>query len=211
MSTRLKLKKLLKNEWIRTGIMLAVVLIAFFSFWFGIRYALATDYPLLAVASPSMVPTLNVGDLIVVHGVSNASEIYTNYGNGDIIIFHTYLPGGPNLRPGYPDELIVHRAINKTLKYDSYVGREVWYFTTLGDNNKDAVDRWPGTNYDGEPDYYIVGKVVGTIPYVGSIPLFIRTPTGIVTVVVLIILVLIVEILYSYFKEKRKPPTEAQS
>jgi signal peptidase I len=204
-----KVKKLLKNEWVKTGIMLAIVIIAFFSFWYGIRIALATEDPLLAVASGSMEPTLNVGDLIVIHGISDFSQVYTHPGNGDIIVFHTYVPGYKNLMPGKPDELIVHRAIDKELKNDSYVGREVWYFTTKGDAN-DVPD--PGHILtDPVPEYYVVGKVVGSAPYVGNIPLFIRTPTGIVTVVILIILVLLIEMTYSSLKEKRKPPIEAQS
>jgi signal peptidase I len=199
-----KPKELLKNEWVKTGIMLGIVVIAFFAFWFGIRLALATEYPLLAVASPSMVPTLNVGDLIVVHGISNASEVYTHYENGDIIIFHTNIPGvGPNLWPGRPEELIVHRAVEKTVKFDSYVGRNVTYFTTKGDNNAIA-DTWPGTG-DGVPEYYIVGKVVGTIPWIGNIPLYIRTTEGIITVVILVILVFFAEFAYSALKEKQKP------
>lgn len=197
-TTRTKLEKALRNEWVKTGIMLVIVLIAFFAFWFGIRYALATEYPLLAVASPSMVPTLNVGDLIVVHGISNASEIYTHYSNGDIIIFHTYMSGGPNLRTGYPDELIVHRAINKTL-IDGKL-----YFSTKGDNNQ-TPDFWR------VPDNYIVGKVVGVVPWIGNVPLFIRTPGGLVTIVVLIIIVVLVESIYSFFKDKRKQLVEVQT
>lgn len=214
-----KPRKLLKNEWVKTGILLAILLIAFFSIWFGIRFALATDYPLLAVASGSMIPTLNVGTLIIVQGVSNATAIYTHLaivdpqtgkitGGGDIIVFHTYVPGGPNLRPGSPDELIVHRAINKT-EIDG-----VWYFTTKGDANpfgaglasaqSSILDPWR------VPANYVVGKVVGTIPYVGGIPLFIRTTTGIATVVILIILVLCVELVYSAYREKRKQPAETQ-
>jgi signal peptidase len=209
MGTTPRLKKLLKNEWVKTVILLAIVIIAFFSFWYGIRIALATEDPILAVASGSMVPTLNIGDLIVVHGISNFSQVYAHPGNGDIIVFHTYVPGYENLMPGKPDELIVHRAINKTLMYDSYTGKEVWYFTTKGDANGLAD---PGTILTRPvSEYYVVGKVVGSVPYIGNIPLFIRTPTGIVTVVILIILVLLVEMAYSSFKEKRKPPTEAQS
>jgi signal peptidase len=212
MSDRSKLRQLLKNEWVSTGIMLAIVLVAFFSFWFGIRIALATEYPLLTVETGSMEPNLNIGDLIIVHGVSNFSEVYTHYGNGDIIIFHTYMSGGPDLRPGSSDELIVHRAINKTLKYDSYVGREVWYFITKGDHNPTED---PGAILVGPvPEYYVVGKVVGLVPYVGQIPLFIRTPEGIATVLILIILVLCVEFVYSAYKENREKqmhPPEAQS
>jgi signal peptidase I len=204
MSAASKLRGILKNEWVRTGIMLAIVLIAFFSFWFGIRVALATEYPLLTVATGSMEPTLNVGDLIIVHGVSNFSEIYAHPGNGDIIVFHVHMSGGPNLQPGKPDELIVHRAINKTLINDT------WYFTTEGDANHGVPD--PGSILSGPvPEYYVVGKVVGSVPYVGNIPLFIRTPEGIATIVVLIILALCVEFVYSAYKERRKPPLEAQS
>jgi signal peptidase len=206
---RVKLKELLKNEWVKTGIMLAIVLIAFFSFWFGLRFALATEYPLLAVASGSMVPTLNIGDLIVVRGVSNFSEIYAHPINGGIIIFTTYDPNigqDPiNLWPGKAPELIVHRAINKTLKYDSHVGREVYYFTTKGDHNPTA-DAWPGTNFDGVPEYYVVGRVVGVVPWVGNVPLFIRTPSGILTIFALIIIVFLAEYLFSTVREKKKPP-----
>lgn len=211
----MKLKDLLKNEWVKTGIMLVIVLIAFFGFWFGIRFALATEYPLLAVASGSMVTTLNIGDLIVVHGVPNASEIYAApYPDGDIIVFHTYLPDvggepGPNLDPlRGPDELIVHRAINRTLKWDNRVEKYIWYFVTLGDGNHGAIDPWV-REYGGVPEYYVVGKVVGVVPWIGNIPLFIRTPTGLVTVVALILIVLIVEFVFSAVREKRKPPSEA--
>jgi len=207
----LKYKELLKNEWVKTGIMLAIVVIAFFSIWFGIRFALGTEDPLLAVASGSMVPTLPVGALIVVQGISNFSTVYAHPVNGDIIVFHTYLPGGPSLLLGHPDEdeLIVHRAINKTLEYDSYLGKEVWYFTTKGDANY-LPD--PGIILATPvPENYVVGKVVGSVPDIGYIPLDIRTTTGIETVIILIILVLFVEIAYSSFKEKRKPPTEPQS
>ena len=202
MTNSSKLRKLFKNEWVRTGIMLAIVLIAFFSLWFGIRYALDTDYPLLAVASGSMEHTLNIGDLIIVHGVSNFSEIKI----GDIIVFHTYEPGRPNIKLGDgPDELIVHRVIKETLNYDSYSGKEVLFFITKGDNNPVADPGYVVTE-PGVPDYYVVGIVIGSVPYIGNIPLFIRTPTGIETILVLIILVICAEFVYSAYKEKRKPP-----
>ena len=208
MSDRSKLRALLKNEWIETAILLAIVIIAFFSFWYGIRFALATSDPLLAVASGSMEPTLNIGDLIIVQGVSNFSEIYAHPSNGDILVFHTYMSGGPNLLYNQPDELIVHRAIGRVLENNS-AGKEIWYFITKGDHN--PVED-PGYILSGPvPQYYVVGKVIGSVPYIGGIPLFIRTPNGVVTVIILIILVLVIEMAYSSLKEKRKPPPEAQS
>jgi signal peptidase len=203
----LKVKELLKNEWVKTGVMLAIVLVAFFSVWFGVRYALDTDYPLLAVASGSMVPTLNVGDLIVVQGISNFSTIYAHPGNGTIIVFHTYLPGDdhPMLLEVASDELIVHRVINETEKDG------VYYFSTKGDHNG-GPDTWdPIYGGPGVPDYYVVGKVIGDVPWIGNIPLFIRTTQGLETVIVLIIIVVLAEYVYSSVKEKKKPPIEAES
>ena len=204
----MKLKELLKNEWVKTGIMLAIVLVAFFSEWFGIRYALDTDYPLLAVASGSMVPKLNVGDLIVVQGISNFSTIYAHPGNGTIIVFHTYLPGDdhPMLLGGASDELIVHRVVGETER------NGVYYFSTKGDHNF-GNDTWDPIPYGGPgvPDYYVVGKVVGDIPWIGNIPLFIRTTQGLETVIVLIIIVVLAEYVYSSVKEKKKAPIEAES
>jgi signal peptidase len=209
----LKRKELLKNEWVKTGILLAIVLVAFFSVWFGVRYALDTGYPLLAVASGSMVPTLNVGDLIIVQGISNFSAIYAHPLNGTIIVFHTYLPGGPMLLNVASDELIVHRVINKTRRYDSSLGRWVWYFSTKGDANS-IPDTWDPAPYgysSGVPDYYVVGKVVGNVPWIGYVPLDIRTTEGLETIIVLIIIVVLAEYVYSSVKEKKRPPIEAQS
>ena len=205
----MKLKELLKNEWVKTGIMLAIVLVAFFSVWFGVRYALDTAYPLLAVASGSMVPTLNVGDLIIVQGISNFSTVYAHPGNGTIIVFHTYLPGDnhPMLLGVASDELIVHRVINET-EIDG-----VYYFSTKGDANP-IPDTWDPKPYGygtGVPDYYVVGKVVGKIPWIGYIPLDIRTTEGLETIIVLIIIVILAEYVYSSVKEKKKPPIEAES
>ena len=210
----MKLKELLKNEWVKTGIMLAIVLVAFFSVWFGVRYALGTDYPLLAVASGSMVPTLNVGDLIIVQGISNFSTVYAHPLNGTIIVFHTYLPGDDHpMLLGASDELIVHRVINETRRYDQSLGRYVYYFSTKGDANT-GPDTWDPAPYgygQGVPDYYIVGKVVGKIPWIGYIPLDIRTTEGLETIIVLIIIVVLAEYVYSSVKEKKKPPIEAES
>ncbi len=194
-----ELRKFLKNEYVKSLIFLAIVLVGIVAFWVGLRFGLRTDHPLLAVASPSMVPTLQVGDMIVVQGGFAGCEInvgrYLSASPGDVIVFHTNLPGGPNLRPWTTgDELIVHRAVEK----EERLGK--WYFKTWGDNNG-QMDSWE------VPQEYIVGKVVGVVPYVGGIPLYIRTPTGIAIIAGLIVILIVVEIVIPLVREKGTPET----
>lgn len=80
--------------------------------WFGLVALLRTGFPLLAVNSTSMYPALSYGDLIVVQGVANASEIKAAPApQGDIIIFH---------RPGESDGLVISRVVDKTFKNDAW-------------------------------------------------------------------------------------------
>ncbi|MCW3981984.1 MAG: signal peptidase I [Candidatus Bathyarchaeota archaeon] len=197
-----ELRSLLKNEYVKSLIFLGIVLGGIAAFWVGLRLGLRTDHPLLAVASPSMVPTLQVGDMIVVQGGFAGCEInvgrYLSASPGDVIVFHTHLPGGPNLRPWTSgDELIVHRAVEK-----NQVG-EKWEFKTWGDNNG-QMDSWD------VPEAYVVGKVVGVVPYVGGIPLYIRTPTGIAIIVGLIAILIVVEIVIPLIREKETTETQKE-
>lgn len=73
------------------------------TFWFGLSVVLRTEFPLLAVNSTSMSPVLNYGDLIVVQGVTDVSEITVAPApHGDIIVFR---------RSNKPDALIISRVI----------------------------------------------------------------------------------------------------
>jgi len=175
-----KLTKLLKNSYVKTILLGVILLGAVFAFWFGLRLGLRTDYPLLAVASGSMTPTLNVGDLIIVQGVPNYNDLYAApRPNGTIIVFH---------KPSNTEELIVHRTINKVDKNGT------WFFQTKGDNNS-TPDFWIG---DGTLDGWVsqsllVGKVVAVVPWVGNVPLFIRTPSGLLLIVLLFLVILFIE------------------
>jgi len=133
----------------------------------------------LAVASGSMRPTLEVGDLILVQGVHNACKIHAAPKGadqpGDIIIFH---------RPNDPKrELIVHRAVDKIIGINGSCS-----FRTQGD----AV---PGYNPDSwvvkESD--IVGKYTGAkAPFLGSVALFLEPLHVKVAFIMLWIIVLII-------------------
>lgn len=177
---REKISKAWKSKYVKTVVLAVILIGSIVAFWIGVRTALGTEYPLLAVASGSMVPTLNVGDLIVVQGVIDASQIYAApKPNGTIIVFH---------KPSDPGELIVHRAIAKV------ENGSTWYFRTRGDNNP-TTDSWLGNDtYQGMVSTkLLVGRVVAIVPWIGNVPLFIRTPPGTVLIISLLIIVLLVE------------------
>ena len=173
-----KLKQALKNEYVKSAIFLVVILGCIGAFWIGLRLYLRTDYPLLAVASGSMEPTLNRGDLIVVQGGLNVDTVNANYTTGDIVVFH---------KPGDPDELIVHRAVDKVTDG----------LRTKGDNNNSA-DYWTVTDND------LVGKVVGVVPLIGHIPLFVHTTMGITIILIVILLLILLEFVFPIARGKPK-------
>ena len=109
---------------------------------FAMQTNLNTPYPLLTVRSGSMVPTINVGDLIVVKGTL-ASDTQVN----DIIVFH---------QPGSTSTLIVHRAIEIQKKGG------VIFFATKGDHNV-VADPWQ------VPESSLVGKVIANYAVIGWI------------------------------------------
>lgn len=148
---RAKLAEILRRDYVKTIIIIVVILVSVAAFWYGLRFALGTYHPLLAVASGSMEPTLQIGDLILVQGVQDACEIHAAPKNdnppGDIIVFRK------------PGNLIVHRAVNKTNEDGSCS------FKTQGDANPNP-DGWTVRESD------IIGKVVGRVPLLGHIALF---------------------------------------
>jgi signal peptidase len=176
---------------------MVIVIVGVAGFWFGLRLALRTDYPILAVASESMEPVLYRGDLIIVQGVINASDIKVGYLDapepGDIIIFQewTWNDG----------DLIVHRAVKKIPQSDGSL-----HFKTRGDRNwypgDTSTDPWEVKESD------IVGRYVGKVSWLGYVPLFMRevafpflsTPLGFVAV----ILIIIGLILLDYFPLRKK-------
>jgi len=180
-----KLSRVLKNSYVEMALLSIIFLGSVFGFWFVVKIALRTDYPLLVVASTSMLPTLDVSDIIIVQG-TNASEIKAAPElEGDIIVYY-----------GSSDIRIVHRAIDKKFENGT------WYFQTKGDNNP-GPDLWFS-------DKLLVGKVIGVIPWIGNVPLFIRTPQGTVLIIFLFILMLLIEYVPELWRKQgqdQKPPT----
>ncbi len=160
--------KELRSERLKFVMMITFTVVAFASFWYGLRAALTTEHPLLVVSSESMVPTLHVGDLIIVRGVNVNDIKAAPYPNGDIIVFRS---------PIDPNVLIVHRAVGK-----AYEDGEPT-FITKGDRAF-SPDPW---RVKGEQ---VVGKVVFRIPLLGYATLFFQTPTGRAFLILLALIVL---------------------
>jgi signal peptidase I len=196
--TQENIKKLFKNEYVQTAIMIVVIVVIVLGFWYGSQLVLNTQYPALAVASGSMslqqgpfARSLQVGDLIIIQGVK-PGDIYAAPFNesgrsGDILVFQA---------PGYG--LIVHRAI-KVIK-DSNGTIEA--FVTKGDANPGPG---PGGPYNNGtiPVGDVVGKVVMRIPWVGYLALFMRNSSGVYIVVAIIIVLVVIEFILPESKGKK--------
>jgi len=201
-----KLRGALKNEYVKTAILIVIIVGSVLSFWLGIRVVFRTEYPFMAVASPSMVPTLNTGDLIVVQGYVDTSTIYAAAKPyGDIVVFWHWSPGRGL-------EHWVHRSIGEKMVN----GKR--YLETRGDANLYSSDvHWNITTQretdklPGLPEEYVIGKVVASAPVLGQIALFMQTLEGRIIIIALVIVLLIAEFIPFPKKDKVKAPEQEQS
>ncbi len=170
------------KEYLKYFAFFVVIAIVAFASIQALKISLKTQYPIMVVVSESMVPTLGVGDFILVGQVSDFDDVVAEpQPEGDILVF---------LKPGTSDEYIVHRTVEKT-----YNNGE-WYFVTKGDNN--AVK-------DSRPvkESNVMGRVIGNIPILGYFPMFIKTSRGLITVVGLMGIVFFADYLMPDKKEER--------
>ena len=162
-----------------------VIIVILFAVTLGsvgaLRVALHTDSPLMVVSSGSMIPTLNVGDIIIVRGTDPSTVTV-----GTIIIFHD---------PYDYSIAIVHRVI----AIDNASGQVS--FETKGDNNA-VPDGWrvPAAN--------LIGVYVGKIPYIGLLSLELRGPLGWILIVLLVMMIIAME--YDESKKQHKKRGAAQ-
>ena len=165
---------------------LAFVVLAEYAVFFGLKVAFRTEYlPFHPVSSESMIPTLNVGDLIVVRGVDPGSVTV-----GTVIVFHS---------PRNYDMLIVHRVVG----ISSQAGK--LYFETKGDNNPTKDGWYP---YPGVPEGNLVGIVIGKIAYVGYVILALKEPLGMAVIVLLTAFVIVYEFMLPAVRKRSKSQAE---
>ena len=184
----MKLPEILKRDYLQTGLMILVAIVAVLIFWYGLSFVYRTENPILAVASESMEPVLYKGDLILIEGIKNAAKIQVGTKDsdnpGDIIVFH---------EPGDPNDLIVHRAVQRMENEDG-----TYSFKTRGDNNI-ATDWWE------VKENAIVGRYLNfKVPWLGNIALFFAPVEVKIAFVALWIVVLIITEIGPSLRRKAK-------
>ena len=151
-----------------------VTIIGIAIIWFGIRYAFGSNNPFYVVASESMVPKLNVGDLLMVKHTNAGSYSFNGLNIGDIIVFRS---------PGVTNEgehrIIVHRVAE--IVTDNK-GNEI--VRTKGDANPSSI---PFLDYPIREKNYI-GKVEYIIPRVGLLTRIISPPVNYIIIAVIIVI-----------------------
>ena len=155
-----------RSEIWKTAFALSIVILVTISGYTTFVLVMGTTSPLVVVTSGSMEPTLYRGDLLVIQARAE-DQIAID----DVIVFQA---------DWNPDMPIVHRVIR--ISEDEYGNL---LFATRGDNNH-AVDYGNRTIDD------IIGVVVGIIPVLGHVSLFLQTTEGQITAVILILVILLV-------------------
>ena len=139
--------------------------------WIGLQVAFGTENPFYVVASGSMVPELQVYDVLIVQGHVPFEEIQI----GDIIVFD---------RPSGHDRVIVHRVVSIT-------NDDPLTLRTKGDNNVASI---PGTDFPITEKEYI-GKVEFQIPQIGYVTQVLKPPTNYILIVLVIGVMIVKEII----------------
>ena len=139
--------------------------------WIGLQVVFGTENPFYVVASGSMIPKLQVYDVLIVQGHVQFEDVQI----GDIIVFD---------RPSGHDRVIVHRVVSitdddpKTLR-------------TKGDNNVASI---PGTDFPITEKEYI-GKVEYVVPQIGYVTQVLKPPTNYILIVLVIGVMIVKEII----------------
>lgn len=139
-----------------------IVAIGVVVIWVGLQVAFGTQNPFYVVASGSMIPVLQVYDVLIVQGHEPFEDIQV----GDIIVFN---------RPTGHDRVIVHRVA-------AIIDDEPKTIRTKGDANPASI---PGTDFPITKEEYI-GKVAYTIPQIGYITQLLKPPMNYIIIVIVI-------------------------
>jgi signal peptidase I len=139
---------------------IAIIVIGVVLIWFAVKVVFNVDNPFYVVSSGSMIPVLNVGDILIVKDGNTFNSLKV----GDIIVFN---------RPQGGDRVIVHRIIEISDRFGEKV------IVTKGDANDGII---PGTDFPiREKDY--IGTVAYTVPKVGLVLKYLNPPVNYIIIV----------------------------
>ena len=150
-----------------------IVVIGVAIIWLGLRFVFDTGNPFYVVSSGSMVPNLNVNDILVVRDGNSFQDLKV----GDIIVFD---------RPDGADRVIVHRVAE--IFDDSEGNHQI--IRTKGDANDGSI---PGTDFPIREDDYI-GKVAYVIPGAGVVTKILSPPVNYIIIAAIIGLMVVTQI-----------------
>ena len=143
-----------------------IVIVAIAVIWISLQVVFGTSNPFYVVSSGSMIPTLEVYDVIVVEGNTPFQDVK----KGDIIVF--YSPAKYELGE---ERVIVHRV-------DSIISEEPKTLQTKGDANPRSMKN---VDYPITEKIYL-GKVEFIIPQVGYITQILQPPINYIIIAVII-------------------------
>jgi len=158
-----------------------IVIVAIAVIWIGLQVVFGTANPFYVVSSGSMIPTLEIYDVIVVEGNTSFEDVK----KGDIIVF--YSPAKYDLGE---ERVIVHRV-------ESIISEDPKTIQTRGDANPRSMKN---VDYPITEKIYL-GKVEYIIPQVGYITQVLQPPINYI-IIAIIIGVMIVKQIY---KKKKEP------
>ena len=161
-----------------------IVVVGVLIIWLGLQIAFGTQNPFYVVASGSMIPVLEVYDVIIIQGHVPFEEIEI----GNIIVFN---------RPSDHDRVIVHRVISITDDNPKTI-------RTQGDANNASI---PGTDFPITEEEYI-GKVEYTLPQVGYVTQLLKPPTNYIIIVIVVGVMIIKQMMQ---KKKKDVSTDTFS
>ena len=143
-----------------------IIVVAIAVIWLGLQAVFGTANPFYVVSSGSMIPALEVYDVIVVEGNTPFQDVK----KGDIIVFYS-----PKLYEQGNERVIVHRV-------SLLMGDDPKIVRTKGDANPASI---AGTDYPITEKEYL-GKVEYVVPQVGYITQILQPPINYIIIAVVI-------------------------
>jgi signal peptidase len=162
-----------------------IIIIVIAIIWLGLQAVFGTANPFYVVSSGSMIPVLQIYDVIVVEGNTPFDDVK----KGDIIVFYS-----PKLYEQGKERVIVHR-VSLLLDDDPKIVR------TKGDANPASIS---GTDYPITEKEYL-GKVEYVVPQVGYITQILQPPINYIIIAVIIGVMIV-----KHFAGKEKKKIEFQ-